>query len=74
MTDLVCRTTALENAISILKCGSLLSAVDARKLLDAVLQKEDRNAPNDSKDFSLCNVFMGKLSGWGQTENGEKGC
>ena len=41
MTDLVCHTAPLENAISILKCGSLLSAVNARKLPDTVLQKED---------------------------------
>ena len=51
MTDLVCHTAPLENAISILKCGSLLSAVNARKLPDTVLQKEDRNAANDPTDF-----------------------
>ena len=51
MTDLVCHSAPLENAISILKCGCLLSAVHARKLPDTVLQKEDRNAANDPTDF-----------------------
>ena len=48
---MVCHTAPLENAISILKCGSLLSAVNAKKLPDTVLQKEDRNAANDPIDF-----------------------
>ena len=39
MTDLVCHTAPLEHAISILKCGFLLSAVKARGLPDTVLQK-----------------------------------
>lgn len=51
MTDLVCHSVPLENAISILKCGCLLSAVHAKKLPDTVLQKEDRNAANDPTDF-----------------------
>lgn len=56
-TDLVCHTAPLENAISILKCGSLLSAVNARKLPDAALQQEDRNAANDPTDFSHYVMF-----------------
>ena len=40
MTDFVCHTAPLENAVRILECGSLLSAVNARKLPDTVLQKE----------------------------------
>lgn len=51
MTDFVCHTAPLENAISILQCGLLLSAVNARKLPDTVLQKEDRNAANDPLDY-----------------------
>lgn len=73
MTDLVCHTAPLENTISILKCGSLLSAVNARKLPDTVLQKEDRNAANDPTDFFHYVMFSwGNLSGWGQIGNGEK--
>ena len=73
MTDFVCHTAPLENAIRILKSGSLLSAVNARKLPDTVLQKEDRNAAKDPADFfSLCNVFMGKLASGRQVSYGEK--
>ena len=42
MTDLVCHTAPLENAISILKCGTLLSAVNKRKLPETILQQEER--------------------------------
>lgn len=37
MTDFVCHTAPLENAIQIFKSGSLLSAVNARKLPDTIL-------------------------------------
>ena len=61
--DFVCHTAPLENAISILKCGSLLSAVNARKLPDTVLQKEDRNAANDPTDF-----FHYVMFSWGNCQ------
>lgn len=67
MTDLVCHTAPLENAISILKCGSLLSAVNARKLSDTVLQKEDRNAANDPTDF-----FHYVMFSWGNCQAGDR--
>lgn len=67
MTDLVCHTAPLENAISILKCGSLLSAVNARKLPDTVLQKEDRNAANDPIDF-----FHYVMFSWGNCQAGDR--
>lgn len=67
MTDLVCHTAPLENAIFILKCGSLLSAVNARKLPDTVLQKEDRNAANDPKDF-----FHYVMFSWGNCQAGDR--
>lgn len=67
MTDLVCHTAPLENAISILKCGSLLSAVNARKLPDTVLQKEDRNAANDPTDF-----FHYVMFSWGNCQAGDR--
>ena len=67
MTDLVCHTAPLENTISILKCGSLLSAVNARKLPDTVLQKEDRNAANDPTDF-----FHYVMFSWGNCQAGDR--
>ena len=67
MTDLVCHTAPLENAISILKCGSLLSAVNARKLPDNVLQQEDRNAANDPADF-----FHYVMFSWGNCQAGDR--
>lgn len=67
MTDLVCHTAPLENAISILKCGSLLSAVNARKLPDTVLQKEARNAANDPTDF-----FHYVMFSWGNCQAGDR--
>ena len=67
MTDLACHTAPLENAISILKCGSLLSAVNARKLPDTVLQKEDRNAANDPTDF-----FHYVMFSWGNCQAGDR--
>ena len=54
-------------AISILKCGSLLSAVNARKLPDTVLQKEDRNAANDPTDF-----FHYVMFSWGNCQAGDR--
>ena len=67
MTDLVCHTAPLENTISILKSGSLLSAVNARKLPDTVLQKEDRNAANDPTDF-----FHYVMFSWGNCQAGDR--
>ena len=67
MTDFVCHTAPLENAISILQCGLLLSAVNARKLPDTVLQKEDRNAANDPTDF-----FHYVMFSWGNCQAGDR--
>lgn len=67
MTDLVCHTAPLENAISIIKCGALLSAVNARKLQDTVLQKEKRNAANDPLDF-----FHYVMFSWGNCQAGDR--
>lgn len=67
MTDLVCHTAPLENAISILKCGSLLSAVKARGLPDTVLQKEERNAAKDPADF-----FHYVMFSWGNCQAGDR--
>lgn len=67
MTDLVCHTAPLDNAISILKCGSLLSAVNARGLPDTVLQKEERNAAKDPADF-----FRYVMFSWGNCQAGDR--
>ena len=67
MTDLVCHTAPLENAISILKCGFLLSAVKARGLPDTVLQKEKRNAAKDPADF-----FHYVMFSWGNCQAGDR--
>ena len=57
----------MENAITILQCGSLLSAVNARKLPDTVLQKEDRNAAKDPADF-----FHYVMFSWGNCQAGDR--
>lgn len=67
MTDLVCHTAPLENALSIIKSGSLLSAVNVRKLPDTVLQKEKRNAANDPPDF-----FHYVMFSWGNCQAGDR--
>lgn len=67
MTDFVCHTAPLENAIKILECGSLLSAVKARKLPDVVLMKEKRNAANDPADF-----FHYVMFSWGNCQAGDR--
>lgn len=51
MTDLVCHTSSFEDAISILNCGSLVSAVLARKKSAKELKAESRNAANDPEDY-----------------------
>ena len=67
MTDLLCHTAPLENAISILRCGFLLSAVNARGLPDTVLQKEKRNAAKDPADF-----FHYVMFSWGNCQAGDR--
>ncbi len=58
MTDLVCHTSLIENAIKILKCGSLLSPVLARKT---------RNAANDPEDYFDYIMFA-----WGNCQAGDR--
>ncbi len=67
MTDLVCHTAPLENAESILKCGSLLSAVKARKLPANVLMEEKRNAAKDPIDYFFYVMFA-----WGNCQAGDR--
>ena len=51
MTDYVCHTSSVENAIKIFDSGSLLSPVRARNISAAELAKEKRNAANDPEDY-----------------------
>lgn len=67
MTDFVCHTSPVENAISILKCGSLLSPVKARHESAEVLMKEARNAANDPADYFEYIMFA-----WGNCQAGDR--
>ncbi len=66
-TKFVCHTTSLENAISILKCGSLLSAVKARQKSAEELSREDRNAAKDPQDYFEYIMFT-----WGNCQAGDR--
>ena len=67
MTDLVCHTSSLKDAISILNCGSLLSAVLARKKSAKELKAESRNAANDPDDYFDYIMFA-----WGNCQAGDR--
>ncbi len=66
-TRFVCHTTSPENAISILKCGSLLSAVKARGLSARELAAESRNAAADPEDYFDYIMFS-----WGNCQGGDR--
>jgi len=51
VTDYVCHTTSIENAIKIFESGKLLSALNARKVPVVELMSEKRNAANDPADY-----------------------
>ena len=51
LTEYLCHTASVENAISILKSGSILSAVKARNISSEQLRLEPRNAANDPADY-----------------------
>ena len=67
MTDYVCHTSPVENAVKILECGRLLSPVRARKMSAAELQKEARNAANDPEDYFEYIMFA-----WGNCQAGDR--
>jgi len=67
MTDFVCHTSTVENAIKILECGSLLSPVKARNISAEILQKEARNAANDPADYFDYIMFA-----WGNCQAGDR--
>ena len=67
MTDLVCHTSPVENAIKILDCGSLLSPVRARNMTAKQLREESRNAANDPEDYFDYIMFA-----WGNCQAGDR--
>lgn len=67
MTDLVCHTTNVENAINIFKSGSLLSPVLARNMTAKELMAESRNAANDPEDYFYYIMFA-----WGNCQAGDR--
>lgn len=67
VTDYVCHTTSVENAIKIFECGKLLSAVKARKVPVNELMSEKRNAANDPADYFEYIMFA-----WGNCQAGDR--
>lgn len=67
LTKYVCHTASLENALSIIKGGSILSAVKARNLPAQKLKLEPRNAAKDPEDY-----FEYVMMAWGNCIAGDK--
>ena len=67
MTDYVCHTAPIENAISIFKCGALQAPTKWRKASASVLKAENRNAANDPEDF-----FDYVMFAWGNCQAGDR--
>ncbi len=67
VTEFVCHTTSLENAIKIFESGKLLSALNARKVPVEQLMKEKRNAANDPADYFEYIMFA-----WGNCQAGDR--
>ena len=67
LTDFVCHTTSLDNAIKILDSGKLLSPVLARNLSAAELARESKNAANDPEDYFDYIMFA-----WGNCQAGDR--
>ncbi len=67
VTDYVCHTTSLDNAIKIFECGRLLSAVRARQVPIEQLMNEKRNAANDPADYFEYIMFA-----WGNCQAGDR--
>lgn len=67
MTDFVCHTSPVENAVKIFDCGSLLSPVLARGMSARELKAEKRNAANDPEDY-----FEYVMFAWGNCQAGDR--
>lgn len=66
-TKFVCHTTSLENAVKIFESGTLLSALNARKIPVEELMAENRNAANDPADYFEYIMFA-----WGNCQAGDR--
>ena len=67
VTEYVCHTTPVNNAIKIFECGKLLSALNARKIPVEILMNESRNAANDPADY-----FEYVMFAWGNCQAGDR--
>ena len=67
VTEFVCHTTSVENAVKILEFGSLLSAIKARMVSAGELMAESRNAANDPADY-----FEYIMLSWGNCQAGDR--
>lgn len=67
VTEFICHTTSVENAVKILSCGSLLSAIKARKISVEELITESRNAAKDPADY-----FEHIMLAWGNCQAGDR--
>lgn len=67
VTEFVCHTTSAENAVKILQCGSLLSAIKVRKIPVEELMAESRNAAGDPADY-----FEYIMLSWGNCQAGDR--
>lgn len=67
LTEYVLHTTPPENAIKIFECGSLLSAINVRKVDVKELMNEERNAAKDPADY-----FEYVMFSWGNCQAGDR--
>jgi len=67
VTDFVCHTTSVDNAIKIFEYGKLLSALNARQVPVEILMKENRNAAKDPADYFEYIMFA-----WGNCQAGDR--
>lgn len=67
LTKYICHTAPVENAVSIFKSGSILSAVKARNISAEKLRLEARNAANDPSDY-----FEYLMLSWGNCQAGDR--
>lgn len=67
MTDFVCHTAPVENALKIFECGALQAPTKWRGVPASVLKAEKRNAANDPEDY-----FDYVMFAWGNCQAGDR--
>ena len=67
VTEYVCHTTSIDNAMKIFESGKLLSALNARNVSVEQLINEKRNAANDPADY-----FEYVMFAWGNCQAGDR--